>query len=140
MATNLGTAVVFGYTGTNGIVITGISGTLLQSAEHSAEADREDIRDGDGDIVAHNFHDQNRKATLEWVVTGTGLANAIVNRTLASLVPGTIIAIATCASDPDLVASTWVIMSARSVGSNTTSARISVQIEKRAGVTAAASA
>jgi hypothetical protein len=140
MATINGTAVVFGYTGSNGIAITGISGTLLQSTDHSAEADHEDVRDGDGDIVARAWYDQHRKASLEWVVTGTGLANAITNNALASLVPGTILNITACASDPDLVATSWEVMSARSSHSNTTSAKISVQLEKRAGITAAAGA
>jgi hypothetical protein len=137
---NNGTPLVFGYTGTDGITITGINGTLLQSAEQSAEADHEDVRNGVGDIVARNWHDQHRKASLEWVVKGTGLANAIVNRTLATLTPGTIIVISACASQPDLIATNWEVMSAKDAGSNTSSAKISAQLEKRAGITAAAGA
>jgi hypothetical protein len=140
MSVQNGTAVVFAYTGTNGITISGISGTLLQSAEQSAEADHEDTRSGAGDIIARSWYDQHRKATLEWVVTGTGLANAIVNRTLASLTPGAIISITACASQPDLVATNWEVMSSKDAGSNTSSGKISVQVEKRAGITAAASA
>jgi hypothetical protein len=138
---NNGTPVVFGYTTTtDGITISGINGTLLQSAEQSAEADHEDIRNGVGDIVARNWYDQHRKASLEWVVKGTGLANAIVNRTLTGLTPGTIINITACASQPDLVGTNWEVQSAKDAGSNTSSAKISVQLEKRAGITAAAGA
>lgn len=140
MATNNGRAVVFGYTGTDGITISGISGTILQSGDHSAEADKEDVRGPTGDIVGRNWYDQHRKLTLEWVVGGTGLANAITNRTLASLTPGTVVNITACASQPDNVATNWEIQSARDNGSNTTSAKFSVQLEKRAGITAAASA
>lgn len=140
MATINGTAIVFGFTGTNGIAITGISGTLLQSTDQSAEADHEDVRNGIGDIVARGWYDQNRKATLEWVVTGTGLANAIVNNTLATLLPGAIIVISACASNPDLIATNWEVMTSKNVGSNTSSARITAQLEKRAGITAVASA
>ena len=140
MATINGTAVVFGFTGSNGITIANISGTLLQSTDHSADADHEDTRNGLGDIVARGWYDTHRKATLEWVVTGTGLANAITNNVLGSLVPGTILVISACASDTDLVATTWEVMTARSSHSNTSSAKINVQLEKRAGITAAASA
>jgi hypothetical protein len=140
MATINGTAVVFGYTGTNGIAITGINGTLLQSTDQSAEADHEDVRNAVGDIVSRAWYDQNRKATLEWVITGTGLANAITNNTLTGLTPGTIIVISACASNPDLVATNWEVMSSKNPGSNTSSHRMTVQLEKRAGITAVASA
>ncbi len=141
MATLNGTAVVFGYSSTaNGITITGVSGTLLQSTDHSADADHEDVRSAVGDIVSRAWYDQHRKATLEWVVTGTGIANAIVNNALAGLIPGTILVISACASEPDLVATTWEVMSAKSSHSNTSAAKINVQLEKRAGITAAASA
>jgi hypothetical protein len=141
MATINGTAVNFGFTGTGGIAITGLSGILLQSAEDSMEADKEDVRSAAGDIVNRNWYDQHAKSQLEWVVTGTGLANAITNTTLAGLVPGTIVVISACASMPDLVGTTWEVMSgAREHGSNTTSKRITVPLEKRAGITAAAGA
>ena len=139
MATN-GTPVVFGYTGTNGITITGVDGTLLQSTDHSAEADHEDIRDAIGNIVSRSWYDQHRKATLEWIVTGTGLADAITHNTLTPILPGMIIVITVCASDPDLVATSWEVMSSKSSHSNTSSAKISVQLEKRAGITAVAGA
>jgi hypothetical protein len=136
-----GTAVNFGFTGTNGIAITGINGTLLQSAETSAHADKEEVRNAVGDIVNRDWYDQHTKATLEWVITGTGLANAIVNTALAGLTPGTIIVITACASMPDLVATTWEVMDGASIkGSNTNAKRYSVPLEKRAGITAAASA
>jgi hypothetical protein len=138
MAIINGTPVVFGFTGSNGIAITGISGTLLQSTDHSAEADHEDTRNGIGDIVARAWYDQHRRATLEWVVTSTTLTLALAANTLSSVTPGTILVVSACASDPDLVATTWEVMSAKSSHSNTSSAKISVQLEKRAGIAAVA--
>ena len=141
MATINGTAVNFGFTGTNGIVITGLSGTMLQSADYSAEADKDEVRSGVGDIVSREWYDQHIKATLEWVITGTGLANALVNTAIAGILPGTIIVITTCASMPDLVATNWEVMSGGSIkGTNTNAKRMSVPLEKRAGITAAAGA
>lgn len=137
-----GTPVNFGFqTTTGGITISGLSGVLLQSAEHSVEADVERTRDPAGNIVTDAWYDQHVKATLEWVVTGTGLANAITNTALAALTPGTIINITACANDPDLVATNWEAMSgAKITKSNTGSAKISIPLEKRAGITGAASA
>jgi hypothetical protein len=136
-----GTPVNFGFTGTNGITISGISGTLLQSADVSAEADKEEVRNGVGDIVSRGWFDQHYKAALEWVISGTGLANAITNTTLVGLTPGTIINITACASMPDLIASSWEVMSgAKTSGSNTVAKKFSVPLEKRAGITAVASA
>jgi hypothetical protein len=140
MSVSNGTAVNFGFTGTNGIVITGLNGTLLQSADISAEADKDETRTGLGDIVNRNWYDQHNKGTLEWVITGTGLANAIVNTALAGLTPGALIAITTCASMPDLVG-TWEVQSGAAIkGGNTNSKRISVPLEKRAGITATSTA
>jgi len=139
MATINGTAVNFGYTGSNGIAITGLSGLLLQSADHSVDADKDEVRSNVGDIVNRSWYDQHAKATLEFAITGTGLANAITNTSLAGLTPGTIIVISACASDPDLVATTWEVQSGASIkGSNTSHKRLSVPLEKRAGITAVA--
>jgi hypothetical protein len=137
MATNLGTAVNFGFTGTNGI--TGLAtGQLLQSVDHTRQADVEDIRDADGDVAARVFYNPNDALTLEVIVTGTGLAAAITNTTLQTA--GTIISITACASAPDLVATNWVVESARLAGSNVDAKRITLQLKKNASVTAAASA
>jgi hypothetical protein len=141
MAILNGTAVNFAFTGTNGITITGIAGTLLQSADVSAEADKEDVRNNIGDVVERSWYDQHYKAALEWVISGTGIANAIVNTALAGLTPGTIIIITACASMPDLVQTNWEVMSGASEkGSNTTAKRMSVPLERRSGITAVASA
>jgi hypothetical protein len=136
-----GTAVNFAYTGTNGITITGISGTLLQSAEYSVEAEKEDVRSAAGDIVNRNWYDHHSKCNIEWVVSGTGLANAVTNSTLAALTPGVILVITACASDPDVVGTNWEVQSGASLkGSNTSSKRISVPVERRSGITGAATA
>ena len=140
MPTINGTAVNFGFTGTNGIVITGISGTLLQSADYSAEADKDEVRSGQGDIVNRSWYDQHIKATLEWVITGTGLAAAITNTAVAAMLPGAILVITACASEPDLIATNWEVIRSSIKGSNTNSKRVTLEIEKRAGITAVASA
>ncbi len=126
MATN-GTPVNFGFTGTNGIAITGISGTLLQSADNSNVADKEETRDGLGNIVTRAWYDQHNAATLEWVVTdATNIAGAITNSAISGLIPGTIIVITACASIPSLVATNWEVQSGTKIsGSNTTSKKIS---------------
>jgi hypothetical protein len=140
MATINGTAVNFGYQGTDGITITGISGTLLQSTDHSKAADVESARNGLGDIVARGWYDIHDEATLEWIITGTNLAASLTNTTLSTVEPGDIIVISACTSMPALVATNWEVQSgAKIVGSNTTFKKLSCTIHKRAGITAAAS-
>ncbi|HEV2350802.1 MAG TPA: hypothetical protein VG028_13255 [Terriglobia bacterium] len=136
-----GTAVNFGFTGTaNGITISGISG-FLQSAEYSNEADHDDVRNNIGDIVARGWYDFHQKGTFEWVISGTGLADAITKTTIASLTPGTIITITACASLPDLVGTKWEVVAGVSIkGSNTNAKRISVPVEFRSGIQSAAPA
>lgn len=134
-----GTAVNFGFTGAGGVAVTGLSGLLLQSAEHSKIADREEVRNGIGDPVMHGWHGQREVASLEWIVTGSGLADAITNTTIQT--PGTILVITACASMPSLIATTWEVQSGAKVsGANVNAKRITLPLEKNAGITAVAPA
>ena len=138
MATTLGTPVNFGFTGTNGITIPGISGTLLQSADLTNQADVEEVRDADGDVVSRSFYNQNNDASLEYVVTGTTLADSITNTALQT--PGTIIVITACTSMPELIATNWVVEPGVKVtGIHTSFKRITLSLKKYAAVTAIAS-
>ena len=137
-ATVNGTAVNFGFQGTNGITISGISGTLLQNSDISAMADCEVTRDGQGAEVVHGWHNFHNEGTLEWVVTSGTLSVAITNCALSALVPGAFLTISACTSCPDFVA-TWEVQSgAKHTKSNTTSSKISVPIKKFGGITAIA--
>jgi hypothetical protein len=139
MATINGTPINFGFTGAGGITCASLPGILLQSIEHSKEADCEVVRSGVGDEVAHGWHNQHDQAQLEYIVTdATNIANAITNTALQT--PGTIINISACASVPSLVGSTWEVQSGTKIsGSNVNAKRITVPLKKFAGITAAAS-
>ena len=127
-----GTAVNFGFVTGDGIVIGSLTGTLIQSADVSAEADRYEVANGTGDHVTHSFFDQHKKASIEWVVSADTLANAATATTLTGITPGTIIAITVCDSDPDLVNSYWEIQSGPTTKkTNKDAARISLPLEYR---------
>jgi hypothetical protein len=141
MATVNGTPVNFGFTGTNGITITGLSGTLLQNVDQAKAADVENTKNGVGDVVTRGWTDIHDEATIEFVVTdSSSQAAARTATTLSSLVPGAFIAITACASRPDLVATWEVQAGAKVIGGNVNAAKISVPLHKRAGVTAVAGA
>lgn len=131
-----GTAVNFAFGGAAGITITGVSGILLQSAELTAMADLEETRDGTGAVVTHSWYNDHDEATLEWVVSGTGLTAAIANT--ANLRAGAFVTISACAAVPYFVA-TWEAQSGCKItGTNTNSKRISLPIRRYAGITAIA--
>lgn len=142
-----GVAVNFGFTqsagGTQGIVMTGLTGYILQNADYSAEADVDDVRDLQGNKVSRNWYDQHRKGTLEFVITGTtnSIAAALANTTLANFTPGSIITITECLSMPELVTlnnGKWEVQAGASIkGSNTNSKRLSIPLETRPGIQAA---
>lgn len=146
MGTPNGTAVNFAFTqsagGTQGIVITGMTGYILQNAEYSAEADKEEARSIGGDVISRNWYDQHRKGTLEFVISGAtnSIAAALANTTLANFVPGAIITITECLSMPELVSlnnGKWEVQTGASIkGSNTTDKRLSIPIETRPGIQA----
>lgn len=138
-----GTAVNFAFpTTTGGITVSvpDISGNLiLQSADETAGATNERVLDEVGNVVSSIWTDPHLKASLECVIKAAGLAAAITATAIASLVPGTIITISACANMPDLIATTWEVMDAKIAGTNTSAKRLTLSLEKRAGITAAAS-
>lgn len=137
MATQYGIPINFGFaTTTDGITITGISGYLLQSADHTKQADIFEVRDADGDMANRTFYNFNDEASLEVIITGTNLAAAITNTALQT--PGTILVISACANMPSLVATNWQVEPGHKVsGSNIDAKKITVPLKKFAGITAA---
>jgi|ERR1051326_5701603 hypothetical protein len=139
-----GVPVNFGFQGAadgnngQGIAITGISGTLLQSVDHAKMASLEVARDGNANTVMRAHTDLHDEATLEWIVTGDTLAHTLTNTAIPA--PGSIIVITACASRPGLVGTNWEVQSGgRIIGSNTTAAKISVPIHKYPAITGPAS-
>lgn len=138
----LGTAVNFAFPSTTGgIAITtpAISGNLiLQSADETQAATNERTMDEVGNVVVSVWTDPHLKCTFEAVIKAASVAAAITATTLASIPPGTIMVIGTCANMPDLVGTTWEVMDSKIAGTNNSAKRITVSAEKRAGITAAA--
>ena len=140
-----GTAVNIGFpTTAGGITITSPSMTgniILQSADHSKGANNYRVEDEVGNVVVSAWMDPHDKATLEIIIKASGLAAAITATTLAALVPGTIITIGACAAMPDLIGTTWEIMDSPKIsGDNKTAKKLSLTLERRAGITVVASA
>jgi hypothetical protein len=140
-----GTPVNFGFlgvkdaNGNQGITITGVTGVLLQSAEHSKVAECEKARDGNGNQVVHAWSDIHDESSLEWIVSGASLAAATTNTTGSLKDPGSFISITGCTSMPSLVNTTWEVQSGVKVSkSNTGFARVTFPIQLLPGITGAA--
>lgn len=146
VAVQNGTAVNIGFAGTaGGLTITSpaISTKLiLQSADESQDATNYRVEDEVGNVVVSAWTDPHTKVTLELVIKGTGLADAIASTVLCeALTPGVILVIGACQQQPGLVGTNWEVMSAPKVaGSNKDAKKLSLSLEKRAGITAAAGA
>ena len=139
MATILGAAVNFGFTGTDGIASSILTGKIfLQSAEHSKAADEEQIKNGVGDLVTRSFYGLRERATIEFISTGATITVARTNSIGQTL--GTIVSITACADLPGLVYSYWIVVGSSVNGSNTTAKTVTLNLEKIAAVTAAAGA
>ncbi len=138
MATLNGTAVVFAFDLAAGITITNLNGVLLQSKDHAKEAERDITRDATGSRVQSTHYDFRDTAVLRYKVSGTGIANAIVNTALQTL--GTLLAVTACGSDPAMIAANWEVVGSKLTQTNTSAAEIELTIEKAAGITAVTSA
>ena len=123
-----GTPVNFTFQSAAGIVITGISGILLQSASYSPKTKRSLVMDGNGNRTTSAHTDPIVPVKLKWKVSGTGLANAISNTTLLS--PGAFVTITGCPTMPELVtASNYEVIDAELSGTNEDVKEISLDIE-----------
>jgi hypothetical protein len=112
----------------------GLGTFMLQSADHSLNADVDENRDALGNVVQRTFYNQNEDATLEVLVIGTGVADAISKTTLPTV--GSVISITACASYTALVATNWVVDSSSMKGGNTDAKKASFKLKRHAGVTA----
>jgi hypothetical protein len=140
-----GVPVVFGFDGpvasdgSQGITITGLTGTLIQSADQTRVADVERIKDGRGNEVVHAWANLHDEASLEWVIAGSTLTGAISNITAHYKSPGTILAISGCTSMPSLIGTCWEVQSGVKVsGSNVGAKKITFPIHAFPGITATA--
>jgi hypothetical protein len=113
---------------------------FLQSADETAGATNYRAEDSAGNVVISSWMDPHTKATLEILIAGTGIANAIANTTLTGITPGTIISITHCANMPDLVQTNWEVMDSPKIsGTNKDAKKLTLSLEQRAGITAVAS-
>ena len=131
-----GTSVNFGFAAIGGFTIGGFQATLVQRVSESVGAEREVIKNYQGDRVADVHTDQVLKCELEVVISATGgIAAAKALTVLGGLSPGTNIIIAACAEMPDLASNYWeVVGSPRIEGTNTTAKRVTIPIERCAGI------
>lgn len=137
MATNLGTAVNFGFiTQADGATITGYTGYLLQSADLSRKADEIEVRDAAGEVKSVVYYNSSDDATLEFVYYGTSQAAAITNTALKTV--GALVVISACASIPDLVQTTWQLKDHKISGSNTDVKKATLTLKRNPNVTATA--
>jgi hypothetical protein len=136
-ATQSGKVVNFGFTGTDGIAATALTGKLLlQSADFEPAAEEQQIKDAVGALATRVFYNPSYKATLEYIPTGADVATAITNT--AALTIGGLVNITACTSMPDLVKSNWIVTSFKASGSNAEAKKITLGLESHSGITAAA--
>lgn len=112
---------------------------VLQKADETGGAENYRVKDNVGNVIVSAWMDPHTKVSLEFLITGTGIAAAQANTILTGLTPGIILTISACQSMPDLVATNWEIMNDPKITkSNVDAAMFSFNVEKRAGITAVA--
>lgn len=136
MATQTGTFVNFGFTGTDGIAATGLTGNgILQSADFEPGHDEKQIMSAAGELVTRVFHNTHKKATIEWIPGKDTVANAITAQGTILGLMRTILSITACASKPELIDTNWLVVGVKSTGSNTDASKITLTLENHDGIT-----
>lgn len=127
---------MFGITNLNISVLTG---KIVQSGSATQQADKEMVRNGDGDRVAEVYYDRNETLTVE-VVQASANANSIANAISEFLYinPGTV-ANVTASDMGNVVANNWIVDSCTLSQSNTTAGKLTVNLHRSAGITGAMS-
>jgi hypothetical protein len=137
MATQSGKFVTFGYTGTDGIAATGLTGTmLLQSHDFEHAHDEVQIKSASGDLVTRVLYNESSKATLEVIPSSaTDVATARTNKATLIALKDTILNITACADAAELVSTNWLVVGVKVAGSNTGEHKVTLTMEKHAGIT-----
>lgn len=138
MATQTGKFVVFGYTGTDGIAATGLTGTmLLQTHDFEHGHDEEQIKSAAGELVTRIFANTHRKATLEVIPShATDVAGARTSAATVLALIRTVLNITACADAPELVDTNWLVVGAKKSGSNVGAHKVTLMLENHDGITA----
>lgn len=137
MATQTGVKVNFGFTGTDGIAATGLTGNgILTSADFEHGHDEVQIKSAAGELATRVFFNTHKKATIEWIPGKDTVANAITAQTTILALIRTVLSITACASIPELIDTNWLVVGAKVTGSNTDSAKITLSLENHDGITA----
>lgn len=136
-----GVGVNIGYAGTPGGITfndAGISPKLiLQSADDAGEAENVEVMDEAGNLTASGWLNPQRKCTLEFVITGSGGADAVAQTQLCeNIAPGDILAITACNQLPGLVKTNWEVLTGPKVaGSNKDAKKFTCNVRFSAGIT-----
>ena len=134
-----GTPVNFSFQSAAGIVITGLSGILLQSANLKKPTKRTLAMDGNGNRTTSVHSDPIQSLTLKWKVSGTGLANAITNTTLQA--NGNLVQITSFPTMPDVNAGHFFeVINGEITGTNEDVKEISLDLEDAPNIQSAAAA
>ena len=137
MATQSGVLVNFGFTGTDGIAATGLTGAgLFQSADYELGCDETQLKSAAGELVTRVFANQHKKATIEWIPGAASVASAITAQTAMVALYHTILNITACASMPEMIDSHWLVVGVKTAKSNTDAAKVTLSLEQHAGITA----
>lgn len=138
MATQTGIKVVFGYTGTDGIAATGLTGTMLfQSHDYEATREKVKLRGASGNTVTKIRHDESKNATLEVIPSSaTDVAGARTSKATLLALDGTILNITACADAPELIDTNWMVEGAKATGSNVGEHKVTLTLENHDGITA----
>lgn len=137
MATQTGKPVVFGYTGTDGIAATGLTGNIIfESHEYAKKSDEVQIKGAAGTLVTRIFPEDQQTASIECYPTGADVAAARTAKATLLALRHKILNITACADAPELVNSYWFVIDVKVSGSNVGAHKVSLMLEQNAGITA----
>lgn len=127
-----GVSVAFGISSTS-FSGSGIGTFKLQSRNHSKKAKKEDVADATGATVQRTYYDPSEEATLEYIQFAAN--NAALTAALVTPAIGAIVTI-TDTSYTEIAGTNWMVDDVSSAGSNTSATKITLKLERFAGITA----
>lgn len=139
MATQTGVKVVFGYTGTDGIAATGLTGNGLFTAHTFKKSSPGEVKlyTAAGKVATRVFPEDVSDATIEWIPgDATDVAGARTNKGELLALYHTIINITACADAAELVKTNWFVESVDVAGSNVGEHKVTMALSAHDGITA----
>lgn len=109
----------------------------LQDWDYKKSADKDEVRDVNGNMQTITYYNPNQEATFSYFISGTGLANALTQTIIPDI---GILCVVTSTNYTTIAGTNWIVEDSQLKATNTKNKMVTLKLRRYPGITAVASA